>query len=261
MGEYVEELRSAELLQKVSSGKEPSISLLAVYSCLGTALINMGRYSDAEEKLREVERMGNELYGEDAQNTDTAITHQHWGKLLRLQGKYQEAQKHLQQAIEIEEKLTHSQDRKSSLGVAYILNELALSLKAEGSDLPSAHEYARRALAIRQAKLREKHPRIAESFQTLAEVLLVQGDLNNTRQNLEAALFIRKAKFGDDNSLTAESLHTLALLTAAEEKYSEADNLLRQALAVRETKLGPDHPLTQASRQELAAIEKYLPQT
>src|SRR5262245_25746741 len=72
---------------------------------------------------------------------------------------------------------------------------------------------AREALALRAAALGPKHPEVAESAHTLADLLRESGNLAEARPLAERALAIREAALGPRHPLTASSLNNLGYIT------------------------------------------------
>ncbi|MBI3456088.1 MAG: CHAT domain-containing protein [Candidatus Rokubacteria bacterium] len=119
---------------------------------------------------------------------------------------------------------------------------------AEG--LPKARE----ALAIRDQELGPRHPDVAESLQTLADLLRDSGDYAAARPLLERALRIREQAFGATHPWVAHSLDALGHLLYVTGDYRAARPLLERALTLREQALGPTHPVVAVSLTDLALV-------
>jgi len=182
-GEYTEAFKIAKRLQITFEKPQFSYESLIVASNLALIAMMIGDYADAEKMLCEAQGIQKELYGDILENFDFALFQHLYGKLLRLQGRYEDAKEYLYRSMEIYERITGA----DSLDVAIEFNELALLLKETG-DLAQAREYAERALRIREAELGLDHPLVGESLYTLAAILYKQGSSVDAHRLAERAL-------------------------------------------------------------------------
>ena len=93
---------------------------------------------------------------------------------------------------------------------------------------------AREALALREAVQGPDHPEVAETANTLADLLRDTGDLPAAVALYERALSIRERKLGANHPLTAMSLNNLAYATQLTGDLPKARALAERGLAIRE---------------------------
>ena len=121
-------------------------------------------------------------------------------------------------------------------------------------DYESARAHLARSLEIRERTLRDDDPEIAESLDALAEVLQLEGELEEPEPMFQRALDIRRQRLGSEDAATAATLHNLGDLFHAQGRTEEAEATLRSAVALRRKVLGPDHVDTAASLNALASV-------
>jgi tetratricopeptide (TPR) repeat protein len=182
-------------------------------------------------------------------------------KLLRVRGKYDEAEPLYRQAIGV---------WRTALGeehplVAMGLNNLAVLLEEGFGNYAESERLKRHTLAILRKVcgfhlatssrdhsckvLGEEHSHVAASLHNLANVLTAQGKYDEAEPLYQQSLAIRHKVcaihlvassrdysckvFGEEHLDVAESLNSLAELLRAQGKYDEAESLHRQSLAIR----------------------------
>ncbi|MEL6556322.1 MAG: tetratricopeptide repeat protein [Cyanobacteria bacterium J06621_11] len=173
------------------------------------------------------------------------------GFFLTEQGRYDEAEPLLQQAVEI---------RQTELGkhhpsTASSLNNLALLYVSQGR-YDEAEPLLQQAVEIRQTELGNRHLDTASSLFNLALLYKAQGRYVEAEPLYKQALEIRQTELGEHHPSTASSLNNLALLYKAQGRYVEAEPLLQQALKILRTELGDRHPSTATSLNNLAGLYK-----
>ena len=171
------------------------------------------------------------------------------GSLQGILGRYQEAQPHLERALDIREKSL----AKEPLDAATSLNNLALLYKTQGM-YSDAEPLYRRALAIREKSLGPENPEVANSINNLALLYKAQGKFSQAEPLLQRALVVVEKVEGNEHPHAAICLNNLAELYRSQGKYSEAEPLQRRALAIREKILGPEHPHVANSLNNLALL-------
>ena len=206
---------------------------------LGSLLIVQGRYSEAEDRLRQAVKTTTDLLGAEHPQTATVL-----GKLARI---YQERNE-LHQAEQFYERaLRISPDSDA------ILNGLA-SVYADESKLDQAERLAGRALAIREKEWGPDHPKLAMILNTLAVIHYEQGRYAEAEELYRRTLAISGKTLGGENPDVAAVLSNLARLYFKEARYSEAEPLYQRALRIIETSLGAGHPLYAATLENYASL-------
>jgi len=168
---------------------------------------------------------------------------------LRNAGKYDEAQRYFEGALEIRERMLGPDHPDVSLTI----NSLATIYYYKG-EYSKAEPLYQRSLAIREKSLGPEHPDVAASLNNLALIYAVRGDHAKAEPLYQRALAIREQSLGTEHLDVANSLNNLALIYAARSDYAKAEPLYQRALAIREKSLGPEHPDVAASLNYLAGL-------
>ena len=113
---------------------------------------------------------------------------------------------------------------------------------------------ARQALSIRENALGANHLDVAESLQTLGDLLAEMADYVAARPLLERALAIREHALGPRHELVAETLTTLGDVRYRAAEFPAARALLERALAIRERSPGPDRTGLATTLDELGRV-------
>ena len=107
---------------------------------------------------------------------------------------------------------------------------------------PEAEEMHKQALKIRQEKLPENHPDIAQSLNNLAGVYIYQGKYPEAEELFKQALEIARKTIGQEHPIYAKNLNNLAGVYESQGKYPEAEELYEQALEIGKKTIGENHP-------------------
>ncbi len=138
--------------------------------------------------------------------------------------------------------------------------ERARELQAEVVERFRRGEYAeaipkaREALALREKALGPQHRAVAESLQSLADLLRETGEYAEARPLYERALAIREKVLGPEHALVAHTLDELGILLLRTGDYAASRPLLERSLAIREKVYGPDHNNVAVSLQDLGYL-------
>jgi tetratricopeptide (TPR) repeat protein len=141
----------------------------------------------------------------------------------------------------------------ASLSIA--LNNLGSVYKARG-DLNKAIEAYQKSLAISEKIFGSSHPDTATSLNNLASVYAAMGDLDKAESLFMKALEINKSIFGSEHPRTASSLNNLASVYRYRGDLSSALEAYERALSITEATLSPGHPSVEAIRRNIGEIEK-----
>jgi tetratricopeptide (TPR) repeat protein len=136
---------------------------------------------------------------------------------------------------------------------ARLLNEAGYYLQ-DHAQYAEVEPLYKRALAIREEVLGEKHPDTAQSLNNLGLLYKIQGKYAEAELLYERALAIYEEVLGEKHHDTALSLNNLAGLYYTQGKYAEAEPLYERALAIREEVLGKRHPDTAVSLNNLGLL-------
>jgi tetratricopeptide (TPR) repeat protein len=189
---------------------------------------------------------------EDACMTDTAETrwesHNEAGRRLFSQGDYAAA----------EQEFVAAMREASSLGddelrLASSLGSLA-QIKYLQKDIEQAEALFKRALAIRERHLGEKHPDVAATLNSLARLYFRRNDFVAAAPLLMRLLAIKQESLGAHHPEVAVILTSLAKVRLAERQYEDAEQLARRALLIREDIHKPNDPAVAMSLDTLADV-------
>lgn len=187
------------------------------------------------------------------------------GRVLKLVGRWQEAERHYQQAVEI------------ALATADEVAQ-AQCYHALGNLLRSRSEYGQALAILLQAQAKfaaraEEQP-LCEVLVEIGNVYYHQGDYANARTYMTEALALARA--AENHKLTALALHCLGNVTFDQGDYAQTKRFFEESLALRRqigdkadiastlNNLGilasyqADYPLTQAYYSESLALRREI---
>jgi tetratricopeptide (TPR) repeat protein len=212
------------------------------------------------------------------------------GDVVRIHGRYDEAEPYLREAIAIGEASLGGEDED----VVTALNSLAVLFKYNGRFDEAAALYARalraaeaagaadeslatllhnigglehargnyaagEAPARRSVELRERalgpdHPLVAADLAALAAIVDGLGRHGEAERMYVRVLSIFERTYGPDHYEIAINLNNLAGVRHAQGRVVDAEALYRRALSIKETLLGSDHPDVALSLNNLALL-------
>jgi tetratricopeptide (TPR) repeat protein len=123
--------------------------------------------------------------------------------------------------------------------------------------LDQALVHARRALALRQARLPPSDARIGLAWMVLGEVQGAQGGLAEAHRSLAAALAVLVPAQGEDSLDVATARRDLGSVMERPQDRAQSVVLLRQALAVFERRLGETDPETVQTLIDLGRVLEW----
>jgi len=163
--------------------------------------------------------------------------------------RYAEAEPLLRECLRLRE----SKSGPNSPGVAVVLNNLALLLKATNG-MGEAEPLYRRALAIGERSYGPDDPGVAIGLNNLAALLDDTNRMAEAEPLYRRALAITERSYGPDHPNVANRLDNLAGLLRDTNRMAEAEPLMRRALAIGERSYGPDHPDVATDLGNLAGL-------
>jgi tetratricopeptide (TPR) repeat protein len=149
------------------------------------------------------------------------------GNLQHDLGLFQEAQPHLEQALQIREKTLGPNHPDTAVS----LNNLGELYRARGK-YAKAEPLYQRALKIKEKALAPNHPSVGSSLHNLGTLYYYQGKYDKAEPLYRRALKIREETLGPDHPDVATTLNNMAKLYYVRGKYSEAEPLYRKALKI-----------------------------
>ena len=171
------------------------------------------------------------------------------GRTYRRLAEYGTAERLLEQALAIGERVFGPEDVR----VALTLDYLGVVL-ADRGDYTRAARQLERALAIRRKQLGSDHEEVAVTLAELGRVYQDEG-LNQRAEPLHReALAIRRKVLGNEHRETAVSLSDLASVLRLNGNLDDAETLLKQCLELNRRTRGEDHPNTSTTLHDLTLI-------
>ena len=169
-------------------------------------------------------------------------------------GKYSEAQKAFEMALEVARRLYPKDEFPDGHAkLATSLNNLADLYEAQGKLADAEHLY-RDALAMRKRLFKGDHPDLATTLNNLAYLYLAQGKLAEAEPLLKEVIEMDKRLFKGDHPDRAAGLSVLAGLYAAQGKYADAEPLFKDALEMHKRLFKGDHPFVANSLINLGSL-------
>jgi len=213
-------------------------------------------YRQEQEMAIDYFRKAIERQGAIGQEENLASSLNNLASLYKSQGRYEEAEPLLLQALE---------SRRSLLGknhsdVASSLNNLAYLYKLQGR-YEEAEPLFLQALELGRSLLGENHPNMATSLNNLAGLYESQERYEEAEPLYLQALQLRRSLLGENHPDVAGSLNNLASLYNSQGGYEEAEPLCSRALAILEQMLGANHPNTRMVRKNLERLRQKMTQT
>jgi tetratricopeptide (TPR) repeat protein len=168
---------------------------------------------------------------------------------LRENGRYQEAETLLKQALTIRQHLL----KADHPDIASLLNDLGILYFNQG-EYPRAKVFLEQALAMRQQVLGEESIEAAQTLYGLANLYRAWGSYLDAEPLYLQALHIRETKLGFEHVATAQSYYGLAKFYYGLEDYHQAKALFERVLSIRTKSLGDSHHKIASALNMLAKI-------
>jgi tetratricopeptide (TPR) repeat protein len=146
--------------------------------------------------------------------------------------------------------LTEKRRKLSTINDAFLLNELAFSIRDLG-DYRQAIEYYEQALAILKTVYGEKHQDIADSLSNIGSTWEAFGDYPRAIDYYEQALAIFKKICGEKDSRVADGLNKLGLAWNTLGDSKKTIEYCEQALHIWKEVHGDNHPQVAAGLNNL----------
>ena len=244
------------LIQQIEEKRgEKDPSLATLYARMGQIYrkrLERGEFQDYQQEQALAFKYFSkaaELQKELGLEEDFAPTLSNLAYLYYLQGRYNQAELLLRQALDLMKHLMGEEHP----AVATNLDNLATLYYSQGrySETESLYQ---QALDLRRHLLGEEHPDVAVSLNNLAHLYSSQGRYDQAETLYRKALELRQRLLGQEHPDVVISINNLAGLYHSQGRYTEAEPLLVEALTLSEQVLGNEHPTTEAIRENLAIL-------
>jgi tetratricopeptide (TPR) repeat protein len=243
------------LIQKIEEQRPKDPLLGTLYDQMGkiyAGRVERGESSDYQaETAQAIEyfHKAANLYKACGDEVDLASIFNSLAGLYRDQGKYDQAEPLLVQALEINKPLLGEEHPS----VATSLNNLASLYHSQGK-YDKAEPLYQKSLAILKKALGEEHPNVAATLNNLAYLYNSQGKYDQAEPLYQQSLEIRKRLLGEEHPDVSTSLNNLASLYKSQGQYEKAEPLYQQSLEMRKRLLGEEHPDVATSLNNLAGL-------
>ncbi|MDQ8732184.1 CHAT domain-containing tetratricopeptide repeat protein [Bradyrhizobium sp. LHD-71] len=128
---------------------------------------------------------------------------------------------------------------------------------AKAGQFAEATSLARQLVSSAEKLAGKEHPLAATAQSTLAELLVLQGQLDAAEPVLKRVLRIREKKLGSEHVDVAATLASLANVSIQRSRYREADQYLQRTLSIRQRKFGPEHADTAMTLLSLGRVRYF----
>ena len=175
------------------------------------------------------------------------------GSALRAQGRYHDALRVYERALEIDERDGGSEQP----AVAATLANIAVVLKHLGR-YEEAEKAARRAQRTIEIVHGPEHPTVASAMNAVAGAVLEGGDREAAEKILRASIELRRRALGAEHPLLAASLDNHAGVLAELGRLEEAEEQANEAFRIAERSLGSDNPEMALFHANVGTIQAEL---
>ncbi len=211
---------------------------------LAEHLAVVGDPQEAEAMLAELLEAGAGEY--------TAAAHESIGVALRKRGRYQEAEGHLRQAIDLRE--SDPADPRGSDAPRMELGNLLIDQER----WEEAEETLRQVLASREKALGPDHVEAVTVRWNLAELMLKTARFAEAEQSHREILEIRRRIYPNGHPDVARSLGQIGAAVQRQGRFEEAGGLYEQAVEAWHERFGRAHPRLGGTLASLAALRYRL---
>ncbi len=170
---------------------------------------------------------------------DTLYSMRRTGVVLRVLGKYEEAEQICRDALEKSRRLIGNKHPETLSAI----NQMGI-LADEMGKYDRAALLFRELLEGRQRILGDDHPATLTSINNLAESLKMLGNYDEAVLYYRKAIEHRRRVLGGEHPETLISMSNLGFMCVTLGKYQDAEQLFRMTLNARRRVLGSDHPST-----------------
>jgi CHAT domain-containing protein/Tfp pilus assembly protein PilF len=165
---------------------------------------------------------------------DVADAMDNLGDLYGLEGRFDDGERLLKQAVKLTE-------QTASPNYDKLFNDLG-NLYQDAGRFPEAEKAFGRALAIGRATRGEDHPNIAAAMGNLATVMAHESRFTEAEDIYKRTLAIDEKLLGPSHPITAIGLNNLASVYSDQGRNQEAAGLQQRVLVINEKMFGPDSP-------------------
>ena len=220
-------------------------------SHLGELMRLQAQFDASEQVYREAIQVASSRPKDPESRAQLATSIYGFGVLLARQGRYEEAQKNLRDALARQQAIygpVHPE-------VARTLKDLAQAV-VDGGDPNAALPLMQSAVAMqRQLRGNEPHPDLAEALNDQALLYETLGNYDEAEKSYLESLAMERRLLGDKHPQIASTLENLASTFQDKGDLERAEPLYRQSLAMWRAVLGETHPEVAMALHNLATLQ------
>ncbi|MCZ6675205.1 MAG: serine/threonine-protein kinase [Verrucomicrobia bacterium] len=214
---------------------------IEIYDILGAMYFKIREYASAEKMFRQ--ELTKLRANSERDFPKLARTMNHLCAALARQGKIEEAELQIQEALNIQQQQLNEDGQnvaRSMVNLSVIqvkkAGNVRLSDKAREEQLLKEQESIEAALEIQREGWGNEHEEIAASLNELGFILACQGGEKMAAAEvvIKEALNMNKKLLGNENPAVASSLNLLTIVQVIQEKYVEALDNYRAVQTIRQ---------------------------
>lgn len=243
---FVEVLSSVSQRIDIDFADQPEIAA-DMHATVGLTFQNLGQLENAETHLQKTLEIRRSIFGDD--HTETAVSLNHYAKLLEEKGSLSEAEPLYHQALAVLRGHFGSDD----LSIADVLRNLGSLLIHQGK-FQEAEAAFREELRIRQKILGENHPAISKTLYNIGSALGMAGDWKAAESYYRSALDHTRRLHDEDHLDVVDAKSNLAWALIRTDP-DESKKLYLEVLEKKRKYLGEGHLLTIWTLYNLAYID------
>ncbi|HEX6133191.1 MAG TPA: serine/threonine-protein kinase [Longimicrobiales bacterium] len=226
------ELLEPALAQQVELYEGGHADLVRTLNELGTVMLDVSEFDDAAVLYERALEMSRRILGDTALETANSLTG--LGLTLQLQGRYDEAEAMLSQALAFQPHTPEGRRHR-----AMVLSNVGWLEEARGDPAAAESAFAE-SLAIRRELLGPMHPHLANALYNLSYMRMRRGDLASAEPLAREGLEMTRALFGDRHRNVTVQRMNLANLMERSGRLAEAESLYELVLASMREHHGAD---------------------
>lgn len=235
----------------IAKSKTPVTNELSTAEELTSLLIQLGKYSSANELLIKLFNEYEKLYGRNSIRLVDPLVEK--GRILLANGEYTEAERTAQRAYQIASTAFGANSTKTA-PTQKLLSDIYYTL----GDYEKAEDNIAAALKSQEKQFGRNHIEVAKSLAQLSLIKFYKGDnRKEVERMMVEARDIMAAKLGTQNPQYAEILKNVAIVYLAEKKYDIAFSSLTTAENIWRAKTGKKNNINAASIYTLTGDVYY----
>lgn len=220
---------------------------VAAMAELAVALRQMGDVEGSERKLREAISLANTKGLQHSKSYARLLANR--GRLELDAGNLEAARGYFEESLRLYREQAGPRDKE----VAVVLMELSRVFQWS-DNLQQAEAAATEAVSIFASTVQDMHPDRVLAEARLAEVLYLEGRIDEAGPLFVKSLEKQRRLFGEDSRQVADVLDSLSLIMRAQGSLADSEAYARRALAASSAALGPEHTDTAYYRTSFAAV-------